>query len=114
MRCPVQAFVAFATLIGGCASKPEAPQTALTGNLIVQNLTEYILSVTRIGVPLTERLGSGNRQAVNSDSILLHREHRASVQVRQALLDNILQDAAEFLRPQSLKANSDDGRLAGL
>jgi hypothetical protein len=30
--------------IGGCATKPEAPQTAMTGNLVVRNLTEYILS----------------------------------------------------------------------
>ena len=59
MKCLVQAFVAFAMLIGGCATKPEAPQTALTGNLIVQNLTEYTLSVTRIGVPLTHGRGPG-------------------------------------------------------
>jgi len=32
MKCPVQAFVAFAMFIGGCATKPEAPQTAMTGN----------------------------------------------------------------------------------
>jgi hypothetical protein len=38
MKCPIQAFVAFAMFIGGCATKPEAPQTALTGNLIVQKL----------------------------------------------------------------------------
>ena len=53
MKYPVQAFVAFAMFIGGCATKPEAPETAMTGNLVVQNLTEYTLSVTRIGVPLT-------------------------------------------------------------
>jgi hypothetical protein len=53
MKCPVQAFVAFAVLIGGCATEPEAPQTALAGNLIVRNLTEYTLSVTRIGMPVT-------------------------------------------------------------
>src|ERR1017187_196666 len=53
MKCPVQAFVAFAMFIGGCATKPEAPQTAMTGNLIVQNLTEYTLTVTRIGMPVT-------------------------------------------------------------
>ena len=45
--------------IGGCATKPEAPQTAMTGNLVVQNLTEYTVSVTRIGVPLTHRRGPG-------------------------------------------------------
>ena len=53
MKCPVQAFVAFEMFIGGCATKPEAPQTAMTGNLVVRNLTEYTLSVTRIGVPVT-------------------------------------------------------------
>jgi hypothetical protein len=31
----------------------------MTGNLVVQNLTEYILSVTRIGVPLTHGRGPG-------------------------------------------------------
>ena len=62
----------------------------------------------------SERPGSGNWQAANADSILLHREHRALGQVCQALLDNISHDAAEFLRPQAFKANPDDGRLAGL
>jgi hypothetical protein len=59
MKCPVQAFIAFAMFIGGCATKPEAPQTAMTGNLVVRNLTEYTLSVTRIGVPLTHGRGPG-------------------------------------------------------
>jgi hypothetical protein len=59
MKCPVQAFVAFAMFIGGCATKPEAPQTAMTGNLVVRNLTEYTLSVTRIGVPLAHGRGPG-------------------------------------------------------
>jgi hypothetical protein len=36
MKCPVQAFVAFAIFIGRCVTKPEAPQTAMTGNLVVQ------------------------------------------------------------------------------
>ena len=31
----------------------------MTGNLVVRNLTEYTLSVTRIGVPLTHRRGPG-------------------------------------------------------
>jgi hypothetical protein len=53
MKCPVQAFVAFALFIGGCATKPEAPQAAMTGNLVVRNLTEYTLTVTRIGMPVT-------------------------------------------------------------
>ena len=57
MKCPVQAFVALAVFIGGCATKPEAPQTALTGNLVVRNSTEYTLSVTRIGVPVTHGRG---------------------------------------------------------
>ena len=39
--------------IGGFATKPEAPQTAMTGNLVVRNLTEYTLTVTRIGMPVT-------------------------------------------------------------
>jgi hypothetical protein len=51
--------------IYGCATKPEAPKAALTGNQVVRNLTEYTLSVTRIGVPLTthgrERGGVGER-----------------------------------------------------
>ena len=38
MKCPVQAFVALAMFIGGCATKPEGPQIAMTGNLVVQNL----------------------------------------------------------------------------
>ena len=33
MKCPVQAFVALAMFIGGCATKPEAPQTAMTARL---------------------------------------------------------------------------------
>jgi len=45
--------------IGGCATKPEAAQTAMTGNLVVRNLTEYSLSVTRIGVHLTHGRGHG-------------------------------------------------------
>jgi hypothetical protein len=36
MKCPIQAFVAFAMFIGGRATKPEPPQTAMTGNLVVQ------------------------------------------------------------------------------
>jgi hypothetical protein len=59
MKCPVQAFVALAMFIGGFATKPEAPQTAMTGNLVVRNLTEYTLSVTRIGVPLAHGRGPG-------------------------------------------------------
>src|ERR1035441_7583896 len=59
MKCPVQAFVALAMFIGGFATKPEAPQTAMTGNLVVRNLTEYTLSVTRIGVPLSHGRGPG-------------------------------------------------------
>src|ERR1019366_4027054 len=59
MKCLVQAFVAFAMCIGGCATKPEAPQTAMTSNLVVRNLTEYTLTVTRIGVPLTHGRGPG-------------------------------------------------------
>jgi len=45
MKCPVQSFVACAMFIGGIATKPELPKTAMTGNLVVQNLTEYTLSV---------------------------------------------------------------------
>jgi hypothetical protein len=33
MKCPVQAFVAFAMSMGGCATKPEAPQSAITARL---------------------------------------------------------------------------------
>ena len=33
MKCPVQAFVAFAMFIGGCATKPKAPETAITAKL---------------------------------------------------------------------------------
>lgn len=53
MKCPIQAFVACAMFIGGCATRPEAPQTAMTGNLVVRNSTEYTLTVTRIGMPVT-------------------------------------------------------------
>jgi hypothetical protein len=33
MKCPVQAFVAFAIFIGGCATMPEAPPAAITARL---------------------------------------------------------------------------------
>jgi hypothetical protein len=41
MKCPVQAFVAFAMFIGGCATKPEAPQTAMTGNQSGKRKAEF-------------------------------------------------------------------------
>ena len=52
-----QVVLAFVVFIVGCATKPEVSQTALTGNLIVQNWTEYTLTVTRIGMPITRGRG---------------------------------------------------------
>ena len=55
-----------------------------------------------------------NRQTTDTDLNISYGNHRACFQILRALIQNILDQFAEFLRPQSFNPDTDHRRLEGL